>query len=662
MSEFENVFQNEFQQQEWDVIKDEEHTLLIQGGALSGKTHTYLGRIAYLAKEKNISFTRMLNLCSDIKNCEDALSLYRQSYHEEEDLPSFVTVPAFAYRIIKRDARLKDMEAAKPYRCLNALLKRIASEKFGVELRYGEMEWLNTKITEIKAMMMPQKEIDAIECAFLPFSPFYKAYETAKKKQNVMDYGDLIIQALTILMNDAVIRDHYQQIYRYIHIDQGETLSFAAHLLIKALTGPETKLVMFANPALARPSRGAYPEGLQNFSSTYEHAQEVILARSEISEQRKEVLEVFHGERNKSDWTGEDEELVCKAFADPSRLYTYAKKQIMQNESSIFAYRHAAFALPLLDDLQTMGIGVMMEGTTQAFFQDPIVKELLDYIRLILDPKDVQAFSHIYKILEVSDKTAKEVMEMMQREEMDVFEALIRSSLKSARKKELMGQMELIRILPKKESVIVIKGILTRLGHEKRLKECNVRRDDANLIVLKLMAQRYPDAKEFTERMKFLSQTEMEYDTHVKILPISRIQGKSFECVYVLDCIMSSFPSPYGDEAEERTLFTNLLTYCKHLELFAFRTVYDLRTEISSFVFDVHKKKDEPKAMIRTVKKVDRISECHLKPRTRICHETLGPGVIERVQDGMIHVHFDSQEKRSLNIKFCLSNQLIKLG
>ena len=662
MSEFETGNQNKFQQQEWDIIQYEGNTLLVQGDALCGKTHTYLGRIAYLAKEKEVSFTRMLNLCADTKACEDALARYRQSYLEEEELPSFVTLHAFAYRIIKRDAREKGKDCAKPYRSLHAIMKKIALEKFGVELRYGELEWLNQQITEIKSMMLPQKEIDARECSFLPFAPFYKAYEAAKKKQNVMDYGDLITEALTILMNEEAIRLHYQQIYRYIHIDQGETLSFAGHLLLRALCAPDTKLVLFANPSLALTSKGAYPDGLKNFTSTYQDAVLMELETPYLKQQRKDVLDLFQKKLSKEEWSGEDEELVCKAFADPSRLYTYAKKQWTQKEYSVFAYRHAVFALPLIDDLQTMGVGAMMEGNFQSFFQDAIIKELLDMMRLLIDPKDARVFSRIYKVFEVNDKTAKEILMMMQEEDMDVFEAMIRSSLKATRKKELMSQMELIRILPKKDSVVMIKGILSRMGYEKRLKELRVRRDDANLIILKLMAQRYPNAQTFTERMEFLSTLELDYDPHVKILPVSRIQGKRFDSVSVLDCIMSSFPSPYGQMEEERILFANLLKYSTHLELFSFRTVYDLRTEISSFIFDVHKKKEESKAVIRTIKKVDRVSEVHLKPRTRIVHETLGSGVIERVQDGMIHVNFDNEEKRSLNIKFCLNNDLIKLA
>lgn len=662
MSEFETMVQNEFTQQQWEIIKTDETPLLVQGDALSGKTHTYLGRIAYLAKEKEVSFTRMLNICADIKQCEDALANYRQSYHEEEELPSFVTIHAFAYRIIKRDAKRKEKLVAKPYRSLNAIIKKIAFDKFGVELRFGDVEWLNEKITEVKAMMLPQKEIDAIACAILPFAPFYKAYEAAKKKQNVMDYGDLIIEALTIMMNEEEIREHYQQIYRYIHIDQAETLSFAAHLLVKALCGNHRSLMLFANPANARKGKGAYPEGLANFAHTYEGAKEITLKKDYLDAQRHDTVAVFEQRLSKEDWSGEDEALVCKAFADPSRLYAYAKKAFMQHESSVFAYRHPAFALPLIDDLEALGVGAWMEGSTASFFQDSMVKELLDMMRLLLDPKDARIFSRIYKVFEVNEKTAKEILQMMQEEEMDVFEAMIRSSLKAARKKELMGQMELIRVLPRKDSVVVIKGILSRLGYEKRLKELKVPSDDAHLIVLKLMAQRYPNAREFTDRMEELSTLELAYDTHVKILPVSRIQGKEYECVYVLDCIMSSFPSPYAQMDDERTLFCNLLKYCRHLELFSFRTVYDLRTEISSFIFDVHKKKEEHKAVIRTVKKVERLSECHLKPRTRIVHETLGAGIIDRVQDGMIHVSFDNQEKRSLNIKFCLNNELIKLA
>lgn len=662
MSDFENTHRKIFTQQEWEIIKDQDHSLLINASALCGKTHTMLGRIAYLSQEQDIALVRMLNIAKDTKSCEELLARYRQGFHEEEELPVFTTIYAFAYRIIKRYARLKDQEVAKPYRSLRSIIKRVGVEKFGVELRYGELEQLTKKISYVKAMMLTQKEIDEIACDIVPFAPFLKAYETMKKKQNVLDYEDLITQAITLMMNDASIREHYQQIYRYIHIDQGETLTFAQHLLVKSLTTSDTRLVIFANPQLALTSGGAYPKGLETFSTTYEHAQMIELDdQHQLSEDRKTVLSVFRNELSKEDWHGVDEELVCKAFADPSRLYLYAKKQVMQQESCVFAYRYPAFTLPLLDDLSQLGVGAVMEGNVQEFFVDPLIQELLDYIRLLLDPKDASLFARIYQVFEVSEKTAKEILEMMRDEEMDVFEALIRSSLKSARKKELMSQMELIRILPNKESVVIIKGILSRLGYDRRLKKLNVRSDDAHLMILKTMAQRYPDPAEFTKRMAELSVMELEYEPRIKLLPVQRIQGKQYERIYVLDCVMSSFPSPYSASEDERVLFTNCLTYGTHVELFAFRTVYDLRTEISSFVFEVHKKKDDQKPVVRTVKKIQRISECHLKPKVTVQHESLGVGVIQKVENGMIFVHFDSGEERSLNIKFCLNNELIKL-
>lgn len=662
MSDFENIHREKFTQQEWEIIQDFDHSLLIKGDALSGKTHTFLGRIAYLTQVKDISLHRMLNIAKDTKSCEEAMSRYRQGFHEEEELPSFTTIYAFAYRIIKRYTKLKETEAAKPYRNLQTIMKRIGIDKFGVELRYGELEELSQKISYVKAMMLSQKEIDEIICSFVPFPAFFKAYEAMKKKQNVMDYEDLITQALTLIMNDTALREHYQQIYRFIHIDQAETLSFAAHLLIKALTAPETKLVMFANPSLAMCKEGAYPKGLDTFTSTYNNSKELLLAQSDLSENRKAVLSLLSKELTKEDWHGQDDELVCKAFADPSRLYTYAKKQVIQQENCVFAYRHPAFALPLIDDLAQSNIGAIMEGDVQSFYADPLIQELLDFIRLMIDPKDASIFARVYQVFEVSEKTAKEILEMMRDEEMDVFEALIRSSLKSARKKELMSQMELIRILPNKESIIIIKGILSRLGYDRRLKKLNVRHDDAHLIVLKTMAQRYPDPVEFTNRMKELSTLTLDYETRIKILPVNRIHSKRYDRIYVLDCVMSSFPSPYAAMEDERVLFANCLRYGTHIELFGFRTVYDMRTEISSFVFEVHKKKDDQKPVVRTVKKIQRISECHLKPKTRIQHETLGLGMIESVKDGMMHVHFDSEEERSLNIKFCLNNDLIKLA
>lgn len=661
-------------EEQWSIVTNNDKHILVKGVSASGKTQVFLMRIAYLLQENKISAPRLLNLCADQKSAEVLQKAYRYQYQEEsEELPVFTSIYSFAYRIIKRHHQEKNLPVFKAYRNLDAVIKKIVEDKFGKRLRKQEIKTLAAKLAYVKSMLLSQKEIDDIQMEGIDFAHLLKVYEAYKQKQKIYDYEDLIVQALHIMMNESAIRMHYQSLYPFIQIDQAETLSFAAHLLMKAMIGENNRIVMFANTYTHLHKKGAYPKSFDSFETIYEGALicewnlNQIIPASHVDALNTFVYPDQEGKIT-AQKDGEDE-IVCKAFADLTRLYAYAQKQVAQQASCSFAYHNEVFVLPLIDDLHKSNIPYRFRGNLTSFFEDEIVKELLAFIQLIIDPKDVLAFSSIYKgmHLDINDRIAKEVVAMLQEDEtMDVFEALIRSSLKIIRKKELTAQIEMIRILPDKETPLILKALLTHLGYQKRLQELGIQGDDPHLLVLKMMAQRYPNAQEFLQRMKELANVEIPDSGLIQILPVEHVQGQSFDTLYVMDCIESVFPGKSLDEfsrLDERALFAYCLSHAEHLECFGFRSVYDVRCEVSSFVLEIYKKKEEmTKPVVRTVKTIRKVSECHLKPSIRIHHETLGSGIIQQVKDGMMQVAFDSEEVRNLNIKFCLSNELIKLA
>lgn len=663
-----------YSEDQWSVITNTTQHILVRGESASGKTQAFLARIAYLLQETQVAAPRLLNLCMDQKSAEDLQKQYRYLYLDEGDeQPVFTSLYSFAYRIIKRHHQEHNQPIYKVYRNLDGVIKKLVEDKFAKRLRKHEVKHIAAEIAYVKSMLLSQKEIDEITMEGIDFAHLMKVYETYKQKQKIYDYEDLITQALHILMNEQSIRLHYQSLYPYIQIDQAEDMSFAAHLLMKAMISEDTHIVMFANTYTHLQKAGAYPKSFDSFQTIYPNARVAYWSVNQIiPTSHVEALQTFLYPNQETKLSAVDEEedaIVCKAFADISRLYAYAKKQVVQREDCCFTYRNEVFVLPLIDDLHKHAIPYCFEGNLTSFFEDGMVKELLAFMQLVMEPTNALAFTAVYKgmHLDINERIAKEVLQMLaEDEEMDVFQALIRSSLKIIRKKELTGQMEMIRVLPMKETSLILKAILTRLGYQKRLAQLHIQQDDPHLLVLKLMAQRYPNVEEFLQRMKELANIELGESGLIKILPMEAIRGRCFDALYAIDCIEGVLPAKTVDErmlCDDRALFAYCLSHAKHVEFFGFRSVYDVRCEVSSFVLEIYKKKEEMlKPVIRTVKTIRKVSECHLKPAMKIHHETLGTGIIQQVQDGMMQVAFDSEEVRNLNIKFCLSNELIKLA
>ncbi|MDI9355370.1 MAG: UvrD-helicase domain-containing protein [Cyanobium sp. MAG06] len=68
----------------------------------------------------------------------------------------------------------------------------------------------------------------------------WKYYEEKLKENNSFDFDDLIMKTVEILTNNIIIRQKYNNIYKYIHIDEYQDTNNSQYLLCKLLVNPET--------------------------------------------------------------------------------------------------------------------------------------------------------------------------------------------------------------------------------------------------------------------------------------------------------------------------------------------------------------------------------------------------------------------------------------
>ena len=85
-----------------ELVSELQHPLLINGTTGSGKTFLLLARNAYLMKVEEVSPTAILNLVHDPAIAKRVAKDYRYLYCDDEQMPSFVDMHSFAYRVIRR--------------------------------------------------------------------------------------------------------------------------------------------------------------------------------------------------------------------------------------------------------------------------------------------------------------------------------------------------------------------------------------------------------------------------------------------------------------------------------------------------------------------------------------------------------------------------------
>ena len=363
-------------------------------------------------------------------------------------------------------------------------------------------------------------------------------------------------------------------------------------------------------------------------------------------------------------------EVKFKGFAQLERMYEYAMRMVVEDESDIaFLYRDGAMAMPLVELFMQHQVPFHLHGSVKKFLQEPVVKDLCNIIELLIDPKDMRAFYEVYEKLgfDISKKVLLEVAQRLRDDEhVDVYQAMMESSYRAAGKKKLAASMENIRTASTLETHTMIPFILDKLGYRARLLKANILMNDSNLLALRVIAARYSDPAQFLNRLREMGEFLCEPISRIQIHSVASARGMEFSRVALLDCLGSTFPKAGLQEEElqlERRLFFTGITRAKHqLEFFTSKRCDVTRLEISPFIYELHAPKEEEAKVAgeRPVAQPKKLREGGLRRGMRITHATLGEGRIMKISEGMMQVQFQTESK-TLNIHHCIMNELIDL-
>lgn len=661
---------DEIKQHYLDV--EDQHTLLY-GKAGSGKTFLLLARIAYLMKSGKASSDEILNLVYDSEGARKMAKDYRYAYCDDELMPSFVDFHSFCYRIIRFHDKQCGKESCKAYRDMEKVIRKLIKDMFVLDLKNQDLRRLMRKVSYCKNMMLPEREIMKIEFDGIDFPAFYKAYEKFKSAKSIYDQDDILVETAQILMNKPEILQLYQSRYKFIHVDDAEELSFVSHVILKLMASNQNILFAVADKEQCIDmDHCAYMEALDSFTETYGIAQIGYLRKNYRNNKTiVQTANMFMFKHNTDEYLQTDSEEECdikfKGFSELNKLYEYALRKVMEDDDEIaFLYHDFAIAVPLIDTFQSNQVPFFFQGNVKKFLQDAIVRDICNFIELFIDPKDMRAFYEIYPKmgLDISNKVLLEISDRLRTDEsVDVYQALMESSYKSAGKKKLSSNMENIRMASMKNTLGMIEFIFDKLNYRERLLKNGIMLNNANIIALKVLADRYHDPIEFLSKLKLLGDFQCEPVSRIHIRSVSSSKGMEFNKICMVDCMASTFPMQNcteGELKEERHLFFVGLTRAKHgLEVFTAKRCFTTRLEISPFLYEIHPSQDTEEISEQPVVQPRKLKENTIRRGMKIIHTTLGKGSVLKVSEGMMQVRF-MNETKTLNIKLCLKNSLIE--
>ena len=442
-------------------------------------------------------------------------------------------------------------------------------------------------------------------------------YERVLTRENALDFDDLLLKTSNLLRNEVDVREYYQNIWRYVHIDEYQDTNRVQYEISQMLVGPEKNICVVGDIDQNIYSwRGADIKNILAFESDYPESQVITLEENYRS--TKTILEAANAiiEKNKirrkknlftSNSAGEKITLVpnLDEVGEANFIAEKSCKLIEDNVSpdEIAVLYRANFQSRVLEEaFLKAGVPYQVLGTK--FFERKEVKDIISYLRAALNP---DCLTDLKRVINTPargiGKTS--VVKIFSGDEASLPIGM-RSKLDNFR--TLLKRIE--EVSKEKKVSETIYFIIKESGLEAEFKDGG---DDGamrleNAYELVSFATRYDEMSPEDGIMNFLENTALQSDQDemkeeekaVRLMTIHASKGLEFNTVFVTGLEEGLFPHQKINESnispeeaeEERRLFYVALTRAKkklYLTYAQMRTVFG-RSQVnmpSQFILDI---------------------------------------------------------------------------
>lgn len=237
----------------------------------------------------------------------------------------------------------------------------------------------------------------------------YERYQRELMQANAMDFGDLLMNLLRLLREFPRVAEAYQHSFQFILVDEFQDTNQVQYAILRILAAAHRNLFVVGDDDQSIYAfRGATIENILNFEKDFPEAITVKLEQNyrstnNILSAAHSIIEKNSQRKAKQLWSESDkgQEIVTYLAADEQDEAYFVAKEIQSQKAAgrlykdiaIF-YRTNAQSRSIEDILIQLGIPYRIFGALK-FYDRKEIKDVLGYLRLLLNEADVQAFSRI---------------------------------------------------------------------------------------------------------------------------------------------------------------------------------------------------------------------------------------------------------------------------
>ena len=599
---------NKEQQQ---AVQHTEGPLLILAGAGSGKTKVLTVRIAHLlAQGVNpyeilaITFTnkaakemksRVEGLVGDVAN-----RIWLSTFHSfcakflRFELDNFLgynsnfTIydTSDSQAVIK--AALKALNLDDKYYPVGAMIAAISDAKnkllFASDFRKQARDFYQQKVADV-----------------------YEYYERELRKNNALDFDDLLLVAVKLLQSNEAVLDKYSKRFRYVMIDEYQDTNHAQYLLAKLLASHWKNIAVVGDADQSIYAwRGADIQNILDFEKDYPNCTSIKLEQNYrstkiILDAANAVIENNEGRPKKNLWTDKTEGAKIQHFTAQSEHEeaafigdTIAKKHdiygVPYGDMAIL-YRTNAQSRVLEEALIKRALPYTMVGGTK-FYDRKEIKDVLAYLRVLYNPFDDLSLLRIINVPKrsIGATTVAKLQDYARANGTSLFMTLTQLHLVDTIKGKTKEKLEefgiliftLVAEMEDKSVLDILEAILDRTGYLAQLEESTDPQDQAraeNIGELLSVAKDFQDTnptgtvEDFLEQVALVNDVDSfeQEESKVTLMTLHAAKGLEFPIVFLGGLEEGLFPhsrtlmNPEEIEEERRLAYVGITRAEKEL-------------------------------------------------------------------------------------------------
>ena len=598
-------------------VLQKDGAMIVIAGAGSGKTRVLTFRIAYLMSKgvdpfnilaltfTNKAAREMKGRISKIVGASEGKNIWMGTFHS-----IFAKILRFEADKLGYPSNFTIYDTQDSQSVIRAVIKEMHLDKdvYKYKQVYSRISSYKNSLITVKAYFNNPELMEADAMAKMPrLGDIYKSYVDKCFKAGAMDFDDLLLKTNELLTRFPEVLAKYQNRFRYILVDEYQDTNHSQYLIVRALSDKFQNICVVGDDAQSIYAfRGANINNILNFQKDYEDVKVYRLEQNYRSTQNivnaaNNVIEKNKTRLDKVVWTANEEGnkiLVNRTMTDgdegrfvASSIFENKMNHQLKDGDFAVLYRTNAQSRAIEDALRKKDIPYRIYGGL-SFYQRKEIKDVIAYLRLILNPKDEEALKRVinYPARGIGETTIERLIVAANHYNRSIFEVMknidkvdlkINTGTKN-KLKDFVTTIESFQVLNKSyDAFQITEHVSKKTGLLQELKKDGTPEGIARIENIEELLngmrdfveeqKEIADAKgsleEFMEDVALATDLDNDKgdDDRVALMTVHLAKGLEFPFVYIVGMEEDLFPSGMNlntrsELEEERRLFYVALT------------------------------------------------------------------------------------------------------